>query len=246
MSCKATAVCPGCKQLKENVLFYTRICCPDKPRASICNTCYLEKCDTNQDKQCFCMFCLKNTYRSSDQHCDLISVTANDMDVTCTELFGVFHIYMWQNSIFSKLEFVEYLKPILCKVNASASNITVQHKALLNEHNSLKERNRQLTALTESLTKRYYATVNQNTVLLKQISDVNERFNTMEASQQSNMLALNERLKVLETLDTSQQQQDQKQHQQKQRGKNSQALKKKKRKELIKQMFKRVVIKRDQ
>jgi hypothetical protein len=190
------------------------------------------------------MFCLKNTY-SSDQHCDLVSVTATDMDVTCSELFGVFQINEWQGSNFSKLEFVEYLKPILCKVNASVSNTTVQHKALLNEHNSLKERNRQLTVLTESLTKRYYATVNQNAVLVKQISDVTERFNTMEASQQSNMLALNERLKVLETLDTSQQQQDQKQHQQKQRGKNSQHLKKK-RKDLIKQMFKRVVIKRDQ
>lgn len=242
MSCKATAVCPGCKQLKENVLFYTRICCPDKPRASICDTCYSQKCNSNEYLHCFCMFCLKNTY-SSDQHCDLVSVTATDMDVTCSELFGVFQINEWQGSNCSKLEFVEYLKPILCKVNASVSNTTVQHKALLNEHNSLKERNRQLTVLTESLTKRYYATVNQNAVLVKQISDVTERFNTLEASQQNTMLVVNERLNVLETL--AKNGQDQKQQQQKPRVGNSQSLKKK-RKEVIKKMFKRVVMKGDQ
>ena len=224
------------EQLSPN--WYSRSCCPSEGQATVCSNCSYGCNDI-----WLCCHCWNPTtviQSPFNAQASLNALNSNPKNKGSYhrghELLGVINFEIYPS--FTGELFRRYIG------NTMQAPAKKMYK-LQQRHLQLEERNRQLTALTENLTKRYYTTVNQNAVLLKQISDVNERFNTMEASQQSNMLALNERLKVLETLDTSQQQQDQKQHQQKQRGKNSQHLKKK-RKDLIKQMFKRVVIKRDQ
>jgi hypothetical protein len=219
--------------------WYSRSCCPSEGQATVCSC-----CSYGCNNIWLCCHCWNPTtviQSPFNAQASLNALNSNPKNtgsyVRGHELLGVINFESY-SSITGEL-FQRYIG------NTMQAPAKKMYK-LQQRHLQLEERNRQLTALTENLTKRYYETLTQmyklqqrhlqfeernrqltelteSLTTVNQISDVNERFNTLEASQQSTMLALNERLKVLET---SRQQQ----HQQKQHGNNSQPLKKKRKK----------------
>lgn len=181
-----TATCPQCKASKENQVFSTRECCLDKPRASVCYSCF-------NDHHCFCLYCLKQcTFDHTAPRGDFVPASFEvpyeaDAPSNVNKYLGCFSTGGYNQH--------DPAKSIVKTLIAPAFNSLLdKNRALLHEHNSLKERNRQLTCLTDSLMTRYYQSINQNAALLEKVNTLSERCDALEKSLTCKVVQLEEKL----------------------------------------------------
>lgn len=187
-----TAICPQCKASRENQEFYTRECCLDKPRASTCACCL-----ASGDK--FCLYCLKQcTFDHTAPRGDFVPASLEvpyeaDTPSTVNKYLGCFSTGGYYHNQESAYTAKAIVKTLIAPAFTSLLN---KNRELLHEHNSLKERNRQLTCSMDSLMTRYYQTINQNAALLEKVSTLSERCDALEKSLTCKVVQLEEKLEA--------------------------------------------------